>query len=214
MLEWMIKMNVFLITYSRHFNNLPKYLILKKKSWKFWQLKKIVKFFGEIINYFKKSSQTLMAVMVVKESLTFLITTFSVPNHCIFQANMSATCARSLHIPSCYKCNMKNHYCTNQITHEEGIHFVSLFVILHQVTLKKKKKIYLFQSKLSFLNNFLIIRNKEPYFEDYPFLWKHDIFSPWAFVCEIMFLKIVQQGMTEWHFSMPIKATWQGEPNL
>ncbi len=56
-LEWMIKkikMGGFQTTYSRQFNNLPKYLIFKNKN--LINKKYLLNFFGEIINYFKKKT--------------------------------------------------------------------------------------------------------------------------------------------------------------
>jgi hypothetical protein len=67
-----------------------------------------------------------MAVTIVKESLMFLITTSSVPNHCIFEVALVATWGITI---AQIKSHMRKEF------------ILSLFVTLHEVTLQKKKKI-------------------------------------------------------------------------
>lgn len=113
----------------------------------------------------------------------------SVPDHLIFHATS--------------KCNMnmKNHYYTNQITHEEeGICVCfSISKSTYGNFIKETKEDFVAPKQVLFFWHFFIIKSEEPYFGDCPCMWKHNVFSPWASMCEVMFAKVVHQRMTLCH---------------
>ncbi len=65
--------------------------------------------------------------------------------------------------------------------------------------IKETKEDFVAPKQVLFFWHFFIIRTEEPYFGDCPCMWKHNVFSPWASMCEVMFAKVVHQRMTLFH---------------
>ncbi len=92
---------------------------------------------------------------------------------------------------------------TTQIkSHMKRKEFVVSFFVSKSTSgnfIEETKEDFVAPKQVLFFWHFFIIRREEPYFGDCPYMWKHNVFSPWASMCEVMFAKVVHQRMTFCH---------------